>query len=178
MNPLHHELCTLIDREHSRAQADRIIAWVGTSQPRFDALLALVLGPEKRRAQRASWPLSECAIAHPRLVRRHLPALLEILSRKGLHDALRRHIFRLLQFIDIPPAHHVAAASAAFDALGSPGDPVAVKVCAMTVLHRLAAFFPGLEVELRHLVGEQLPRQTAAFHIRARQLFGGSLAEP
>ena len=39
--------------EHSKAQTNKIIEWVGNSQQRFDELINLFLGDEYRITQRA-----------------------------------------------------------------------------------------------------------------------------
>jgi len=57
--------------EHSKAQTNLIIKWIGNSQQRFDELFDLFLKDEYRVVQRAAWPLSYVAIAHPKLISKH-----------------------------------------------------------------------------------------------------------
>jgi len=44
--------------EHSKAQAAKIVEWIGDSQQRFDELVKLFLHDEYKVMQRAGWPLS------------------------------------------------------------------------------------------------------------------------
>lgn len=70
--------------EHSKANCDRIVKWIGDSQKRFDELFALFLVDEYRVVQRAAWPLSYCSINHPGLIQKHLAKLLKNLEKPGL----------------------------------------------------------------------------------------------
>src|SRR5438045_2490418 len=92
--------------EHSKAQTNKIIKWVGKDQKRFDQLFALFLKDEYRVVQRAAWPISYCAIAHPELIRKHLKKLIRNLAKPGIGDAVKRNTVRLLQHIPIPAALH------------------------------------------------------------------------
>jgi len=47
-------------KEHSKAQCNKIVEWVGKSQLRFDELFHLFISDENLVVQRASWPVSYC----------------------------------------------------------------------------------------------------------------------
>src|ERR1700753_4288904 len=96
------DLRTEILKEHSKAQAGKIIQWVGDDPERFKVLLELFLGNEYRVTQRAGWPLSSIAIDHPELIRPYLKQFINNLSRPNLHGAIKRNTVRVLQFIEIP----------------------------------------------------------------------------
>ena len=57
-----------------------------------------------------------------------------------------------------------------FTYLGSPAEPVAVKAFSLAVLGRLAADYPEIVPEIKLLIEDQLPHQTAAFKSRAKKL--------
>lgn len=158
-------------RDHSVAMRQRVQDWVGDHPFRFADLLNLVLHGKKATAQRACWPLTKCAEAHPHLAEPHLAELLENLKRRDLHGAVVRNTFRIFQFVEIPPELEERVFSACMAALGGPTE-VAVKAFSITVLRRLVERFPELRAEVVGLITELLPTQTVAFRARAKNEFG------
>src|SRR5215467_4098090 len=92
--------------EHSKANCNKIVKWVGNSQKRFDELFYLFLNDEYRVVQRAAWPVSNCAMAHPEFMKKHFDKLIKNLRKTGLHDAVKRNSLRLLQYMTIPEKVH------------------------------------------------------------------------
>ena len=72
--------------EHSKANCETIVQWVGSSQQRFDELFNLFLGDEYRVVQRAAWPVSYCVEAHPKLIKKHFAQLMKKLQSPQLHN--------------------------------------------------------------------------------------------
>lgn len=157
-------------REHSRAQASRIAAWVGNDRGRFRRLMALFLKGDYRITQRAAWPVGLCAERHPALIRPWLRRMVERMQEPGTHDAVRRNVVRILQFTDIPQSLVGPLANICFTYLSSADQPIAVKVFSMTVLGRIAAKEPDLVRELRLVIEQQLPYGSAGFRARARMV--------
>ncbi|MDB5277559.1 MAG: hypothetical protein JWR61_2514 [Ferruginibacter sp.] len=155
-------------KEHSREQCNTIVQWVGKSQQRFDELFALFLRGEYRITQRASWPLSYCVEAHPEFIKNHFENLLNNLQRPGVHDAVKRNTIRLLQYADIPEKFRGRVMDMCFKSVASPTEAVAIKAFSLTVLGNLAKLYPEILPEIKLLVREQLPYQTAAFKSRAK----------
>lgn len=62
----------MILEAHNKAQTNRIIAYVGTDQIRFDQLVKLCPDDENLVTQQAGWPMSYIGIAHPLLSKKHL----------------------------------------------------------------------------------------------------------
>jgi hypothetical protein len=156
-------------REHSKAQCEKIVDWVGASQERLDQLVQLFLKGEYRVTQRAAWPLSYVAQRSPFLFRKHLSKLVNHLSRPQLHDAVIRNTVRLLQFVDIPKTLHGKVMDTCFKYIEDPEKPVAIKVFSLTVVSQMARHYPDIIPEIRLLIEEQLPHQTAAFRSRAKR---------
>lgn len=157
-------------KEHSKRQANKIIKWVGADQNKFDALVNLFLKGEYRVTQRAGWPMSDIVIQHPNLVRKHLKKLLLNLETPGLHNAIIRNTFRLLQFVEIPSSLHGLAAETAFKFLKDKSQPVAIHVFAMTVLGNVCKKYPELISELKLSIEEHLPYASAGFISRAKKV--------
>ena len=163
-------LVETIAREHSKAQCDRIVKYVGSDPDRFRKLVKVFLAGPYRITQRAAWPLSCCVERHPHLIQPHLKTIVKNLKNPGLHDAVKRNTVRLMQFITIPRSLQGQAASICFDLFQNPREPVAVRVFSMSVLARIAQDQPELKNELKIMIEDQLPFGTAGFLSRARKV--------
>lgn len=163
-------LVDAIAKEHSKAQCDRIVKYVGNDPGRFRDLVDVFLAGPYRITQRAAWPLGYCVEHHPQLIRPHLKTLIQNLKRPGLHDSVKRNTVRLMQFITIPRSLQGQAASICFDLFRDQKEPIAVRVFSMSVLARIAENQPELKNELRIMIEDQLPFGSAAFLSRARKV--------
>ena len=157
--------------EHSKAQCTKIVNWIGTSQKRFDELFLLFLNDQYRVVQRAAWPVSYCVIAHPSFITKHWNKLIKNLQKSNLHDAVKRNSMRLLQDIPIPKKYQGEIMDSCFRFVASPTEAVAVKAFSLTVLRHLSKQYPEIIPEIKLLIEEQLPHQTAAFKSRAKYFY-------
>ena len=160
---------TILER-HSKSNCNKIVNWVGDSQKRFDELFDLFLNSEYRINQRAAWPLSYCVINHPGLISKHFSRLVKNLHKPGIHDSVKRNTVRLLQHISIPKKFHGEIMDICFQYVASPQEPVAIKAFSLTVLHHLSHVYPEIRNELRLIIEERWPHETAAFRSRAKKL--------
>jgi hypothetical protein len=155
--------------EHSKANCNKIVKWVGKSQKRFTELFNLFLYSEYRVNQRAAWPLSYCVIAYPELISPHLVKLVRNLHKPGIHDSIKRNTVRLLQYIDIPKRFHGKIMYICLRYISSPDGPVAVKAFSLSILQNLSQLYPELKNEVKLIIEERWPCETAAFHSRAKK---------
>src|SRR5436190_9600550 len=162
-------LRSIILAEHSKANCNRIVQWVGTSQKKFDELFNLFLTSEYRVNQRAAWPLSYCVINHPQFISKHLSRLVKNLHKPGIHDAVKRNTVRLLQHIEIPKKFHGEIMDICFGYLSSPDEPVAIKAFSLTILQNLSKQYPEIKNEIKLIIEERWEHETAAFHSRAKK---------
>lgn len=156
-------------KEHSKAQCTKIVKWVGNNQQRFDELLNLFLHDEYRVVQRAAWPIGFAVMAEPALIQPHWKQLICKLREPGVHDAVKRNGVRLMQDIDIPEVFHGDVMDICFGFLESPKEAMAIKAFSMTVLANLAKDYPEIKTELKLIIEDQLPHQTAGFKSRAKK---------
>jgi hypothetical protein len=161
------DLRSTILAEHSKTQCDMIVQWVGSSQQRFNELFQLFLHDEDKVTQRASWPVSYCVETHPVFIKANLDKLIKNLQKPNLHNAIKRNSIRLLQYVDIPEKYQGAVMNCCFDYVDNPKEAVAVKAFSLTVLGNLAKQYPEIVTEIKLLIADQLPNQTAAFKSRA-----------
>ncbi len=164
------KLSEQILQEHSKANCMTIVQWVGDSKKRFDELFTLFLTGEHRLAQRAAWPVSYCVEAHPFFISKNFDKLIKNLRRPNLHDAIKRNSIRLMQHVPIPKKHQGEVMDICFGYVASPTEAVAIKAFSLTVLGRLAVEYPEILPEIKLLIEDQLPHQTAAFKSRAKAL--------
>ena len=157
-------------KEHSKAQCNKIVQWVGSDQKRFDELFGLFLHDESKVVQRAAWPVSYCVEAYPALVKKHWNELVSYLHKPNLHDAVKRNSVRIMQDIVIPEQYQGEVMNRCFTYLESPGESLAVKVFSMSVLANLAKTYPEIKPELTLLIEDQLPHQSAGFKSRAKKV--------
>ncbi|HRP56492.1 hypothetical protein [Agriterribacter sp.] len=157
-------------KEHSKEQCSAIVACISDNQQRFDELVTLFLHDEYRVAQRAAWPLSYCVAAHPHLVKKHLKKIIRNLKKPGIHNAVKRNTVRLLQDIDIPQSIHGDVLDICFKYVADPKEAVAVKAFSLTILSRFTQQYPEIIPEIKLLIEDQLPHQTAAFAGRAKRV--------
>lgn len=156
-------------KEHSRVNCDKIVAWIGNDQQRFDELFALFLSDEYRVVQHAAWPLSYAVIQHPQLIKTHFTKLVANLRKPGIHSAVKRNTMRLLQDIDIPARLHGRIMDACFNYIVDPAEAIAVKAFSLTVLEKLSRQYPDIIPEIKLLITENYERETPAFRVRAKR---------
>jgi len=163
-------LRSVILHEHSKAQCNKIVEWVADDQKRFDELFHLFLNDDYLVTQRAAWPISYCVATHPEFIKKHFGALIKNLHKPGIHNSIKRNTVRILQEIEIPEIYQGEVMNLCFQYVESPTEAVAVKAFALTVLGNLAKLYPEILPEIKLLIEEQLPHQTAAFRSRAKHL--------
>jgi hypothetical protein len=156
-------------REHSRAQVNRIVAYIGDDPEKFGQLMKLFLGDSYRVSQRASWPVNVCVEKHPALIRPYLKDMIDNLL-KPVHNAVKRNTVRMLQYTDIPYDLLGPVTDTCFNLLAGPDEPIAVKVFSMSVLGRVCMNEPDLGRELKLQIEAQLPYAGAAFRSRALKI--------
>ena len=157
--------------EHSKAQTEKIVDYVGDDRERFAELMGLFLGPVYRVSQRASWAVSNCIERHPDIVKPYYGKMLVQLERDDAHVAVRRNVVRLLQFVEIPPRYKGRVFDACYALLDDPQQPVAVRCFSMSVAANIAKDSPELMNELK-LVATKYPQlMTAGVRSRLRRVF-------
>jgi hypothetical protein len=160
----------MLVKEHSKAQCDRIVAYVGDDAARFAELMRLFLSGEYRITQRAAWPLSYCVRQYPALINPYFKSILDHLGKKGLHGAVVRNTVRLLQDVEIPKRYQGRVMSICFDFIQAPETAIAVKAFSLTVLHRLSRDYPEILPELKLIIEEQWDQAPPAFRSRAKKI--------
>jgi len=156
--------------EHSKRQTMKIVRFIGDDPKRFAELMSVFFAGPYRLTQRAAWPISYCIEYHPELVKPYFGRLISLLEISDGHDAIRRNVARLLQFVDLPPKHRSRIFEACYSLVDDPHQPVAVRVFAMTVAAKAAEGHSELARELALVISKYTEDGSPGFKSRARRV--------
>ncbi len=161
----------LVD-EHSKAQTNRIIKFIGNDKTRFKKLINIFFTGEYLLSQRAAWPLSYVAIEHPELIKPHFYKLVKKLAEPDNHPAIARNILRICEEIEIPEKHHGVLIDLCFKSIMNLKEPIATRAFAITVAAKICKNYPDLKNELILILDEfkKYP-QPPAIKVRIRNAF-------
>lgn len=156
--------------EHSKAMKLRIARFIGDDQGRFDELMACMLSEDPVLSQRAAWPLSEAAVAHPRLIKKHWGKLVRELGRSERHPAVARNILRIFEPLEVPEKYAAQVLDLCYGFIRSEAVPVAIRAYAITVAASISNKYPDLKKEMLSILGElgTVPQQPA-IRVRVRE---------
>lgn len=157
----------MIDR--SKEIIEKLAGEIGDNAERFAELMTLFFGGPYRVTHFSAHLVSKCCDLHPHLILPYLGHMIDLLNQP-VHDSLKRNIVRTMQFIEIPQEHWDKTADRCFGLLQSKKEAVAIKIFSMTVLANLCRKFPELKNELRIIIEDQLPYESAAFVSRGRKV--------
>jgi hypothetical protein len=157
-------------KRHSKTIKDRIVRYIGSDAKRFNELVKIFVGNDDLLTRWAGWPLSDVVRKHPAMIAPHLKQVLKLVDRPKAHEAVKRDVMRLLQFIDIPGKLAGLAFDKAFTLFSDSGEAIAVRVFAMQVMADVAMKEPGLKNEVILAIEADLPYGSPAYRSRARRL--------
>lgn len=156
--------------EHSKAQCEKIVRYIGSNKDRFAVLMKIFFKGDYRTTQRAAWPMSVCVQQHPHLIEPYYKPLLDNLKKPGLHDSVLRNTVRLLQYVEIPEKYHGRVMTICFDFIQSNETAVGIKAFSLTILQNLAKLYPEIKPELKTIIEERWEHETAAFRSRGKKI--------
>lgn len=155
-------------KEHSKAQTEKIAAWIGDNEDRFRQYLSLFLYDEYRVVQRISWVLSVVAEKYPALVEKNMNVIIKRLDDRDIHTAVKRNVVRVLQFLKIPKKLHAKVFNHCINYLSDPNETIAVRCFSMTVAAGLAEKYPELAGEVIETINISMKNSTAGLRSRSK----------
>jgi len=164
------KIAELFSEGQSRATTETIVAYVGDDPRRFAELFRTFERGDFRLQQCAAWPISVVAETRPELVEPYLPKLIEYLPRNDVHDAVKRSILRLLEFVRIPDRVKGKLFSYSIDLLDDPSQAVAIRCFALSAAAKAAGNEPALINEIKLVVNKHRGHATAGFKARVRRV--------
>jgi hypothetical protein len=153
-----------------KEQALPITEYAAASTKHFKELMQCFLSKEYRLAQRAAWCVGNAVKQQPQLIQPYIKELVDQLERKDVHAAVIRNSVRILQDVTIPEELHGHVMNACFAFIESNEIPVAIKAFSLTTLFNLSKIYPDIQPELKLIIEERLPHETAAFKSRAKKI--------
>ena len=156
-------------KEHSKRQANKIALWVGSDKRKFRQLMELFLRGEYRVTQRSAWSITICSDRYPALITPRLSEMLKKVEEPGVHDAVKRNVFRILRTQEIPRSLLGKVAALCFDNLEAIDVPIAVRVHSMYVLANIAGKEPEIGRELQLIIEKMLPYSGAGIRACGRK---------
>ena len=162
---------TLLDDEvYNKKGILEVSEYACASAKNFNALMQCFLANDYRLAQRAAWSVSWAARKKPEMIRPHIKSLVAQLGRTDVHDAVIRNSVRVLEAIDIPEVFHGDVMNACFAFIEKPSTPAAIKAFSLTTLYNLSKIYPEIRPELKLIIEERMPHETAAFKSRGTKI--------
>lgn len=163
-------LLDIVLAEHSKAQCEVIVRWVGKNQNHFNQLLELVIKGKPILLQRASWPLCNAAIANPLLMKEHWKTVLKQAMKEKLPRGVKRNMIKILAEIPFPKKLEGSVMDFCFQQLENPLEEIAVKSWAMKILMKMAMSYPDILPELKLIVEDQYDLGSAGFKAQAKRI--------
>jgi len=156
-------------REHSKAQAVRLSAYIKNDEAKFDELMQFVLSDDKRLSQGAAWVMSHCADKNPGLIMPYIGRMAKVLKNTP-HVAVKRNIIRVLSYVKIPEVYQGDLVNTCFDILLNPKETIAVQSFSMTVIYNITLEQPDLQGELRVVIEDMLEHGSAGIKSRGKKI--------
>ena len=136
----------------SKDQVEKIVKWIGKDKMRFQHLMKFFLQGDEQLARKSAWIIGHCAERHPEMVSPWLKPMINRMQKAGVHDAVKRNVVRILQFVKIPRRLQGIVANLCFELISSIEEPIAVRTFSMTVLANIDQEEPELKKELEIIV--------------------------
>ena len=142
--------------EHSKANANKIVKYIGDSEEKLAALMDCFFSDNYRESQRSAMVVSLLFDLKPNLIEPFKEEIILQLQQKDLEVAVKRNSIRILQFQEIPEAFAAPLFDSCLGFLMDSREPVAVKAFSMTVLYNLCSHFPELKSEVIPIIKQEL----------------------
>jgi hypothetical protein len=159
-----------LPERYSKEDFKEIIDWINGSHEHFAELMEIFFDGNTRKNQYAASVMIHCIDEWDYLLNPYLEKLILNLQNDGLHDAIKRNSVRVLQDVEIPEKLHGSMVDICFKYLQNPSEAIAIKVFSMTIIHNLTKDYPELIEELKFILEEQMPFQSAGFRSRAGKI--------
>jgi hypothetical protein len=163
-------LKTSLPERYSLKDFKEIIDWINGSHEHFAELMEIFFEHDSRKNQYAASVMIHCVDKWDYLLTPYLEKLILNLQNNNLKDATKRNTVRVLQDVKILENLHGVLANICFQYLQNPSEAIAIKVFSITIIYNLTKDYPELKEELKFILEEQMPFQSAGFRSRAGKI--------
>ena len=152
-----------LENEHSKSLTLQIVDYIGNDSKKFKELTSVFLSLDNRLSQRAAWPISYIASAHPELIKPYFGIFIKKLRDNSQHPAIHRNILRAFEEIDIPEKYQAELLDECVKFITASHYPAAVRAFAISVATNISKQHKELANELKLIFNEltQYPQQPA-----------------
>lgn len=159
----------ILEGKQSKAKVLKAVFYIGDSPDKFSEFMDAFILSEGRECQKMSWVIGTIVDTQPDLIALHATSLLEKL-KTPCHAAVKRNVLRAIDRITIDESQMGLAADIAFKVLEDIRETIAVRVFAMSILHRICMLQPELAPELISILEFQMPYESPGFKSRAKKI--------
>ena len=153
----------------SRRHVEYVAHCIGDNEKEFARLMDIALYGKEPVVQRAAWAMDACLEKHPELLSPFVETIIDALP-EFTNNGVKRQMVKALSVREIPEKYEGEMVNLSFHWLQSPDTPVAIKVHCMQILANITERHPDLAEELRTVIMEQIPRNSAGFSSRGRKI--------
>jgi hypothetical protein len=155
---------------HSKKHALSITGFAVLSDKNFKDLIDCLLSKDIRLGQRAAWCVSWAARKKPEIIKSYIGVLVGQLKRTDVHNAVIRNSLRVLEDLIIPEEFHGEVMDACFIFIQKRDTPIAIKTFSLTIIFNISKIYPDIKNELRFIIEENIPYETAAYKSRGKKI--------
>jgi len=156
--------------EYSNENAAAVAAFAVSGKARFKQLMDCYFSEDDKLSQRAAWSVGKAVMLNKKVFTPYLGRLHEHLLAPGKHPAISRNAGKVLSEVDIPEDLHGPIMNTCFQLIERPQAPIALKAYAITILQKLAGFYPEILPELKLIITENWDNETPAFRSRGKRV--------
>jgi len=160
-------LLQLIHETRNKESMQQIIDYVGSNPNHLEELMNYFLGNNMNISQKTSWALGHIGEQQPELFKGYHQTFIDQLQLNHPHNAIKRNIVRMYQFIEIPEIHEGKFYELAMLFLLDPNEPIAVKAFSMRICEKIALKYPELIPELIQAIESITPNASSGVKNRA-----------
>lgn len=147
----------------------KIITYFGSDENRIAELMGLFLGDNHRICQVSSWAIGHIGEHHPHLFVSYHSQLIQKFTNKNNHNAIRRNIARIYQFILIPEEIESELFDTSIRNIINSTEAIAIRAFSMKIAERIALKYPELISEVIDAVESTLENGSSGLKNRAKQ---------
>ena len=157
---------------YSKANTVRVAELIDRDEDLFRKLIKIYSDTKNLDlAKRAAWVLGHSVRIHPYLINPHIKKLIKLLSEPSQHDPIKRNGLKALELTSIPEKHYGKIADMCFRFISSGKEAIAIKAYSIGILDKIGDEIPEIRQELKIILQDLMPYESAGFQSRARKVF-------
>lgn len=156
---------------YSKANTVRVSEIIGSDEELFQKLMKLYMDTKDvDLAKKAAWIVSHCIRKYPFLINPYIKKLIKFIDKPKLHDAIKRNGLKALELTTIPEKQYGPVADCCFRIISSGKEPIAIKAYSIGILDKIGNEIPEIRQELKLVLQDLMPYESAGFRSRARKV--------